>query len=346
MSESIRDGAPGRRRRLPIGILLFVAVLVAGWTAAWTWARSRGLEEMDVQLARLAARGVTIVCPERAVGGWPFRLEVSCRDPGVEIAAQGVGGSVAALRVVAQIWDPKLVLFEADGPLVADAAGRARVDATWRRLSASLRLRPGGVERLSLSVEGIDATARSGEGRVDHLKAEHLEAHGRTSGERGGDVDVALSAAAATLELAGRRIGPPRSDVGLDATFHDLLPPGPGEPLAVFAARGGRIAPVHARFAVGGVRVEGKGEVTLGLDGLLDGSIAFVGQGLEAVVTQAAALGPETASLLGGFVLLGKPSQDPEMPGRRLDLVIDHGRPRFGRLQLPAMAPLFQPRGS
>lgn len=345
MSEPMRaEGAP-RRHRLPIGILLLVAVLTAGWTAAWAWARTRAVEEMDAQLARLAGAGVTIVCPDRAVGGWPFRLEVSCRDPGVEIAARGLGGSVAALRVVAQVWDPHLVLFEADGPMVAEEAGRGRVDAKWRRLSASLRWHGGGVDRLSLSIEGVDATARTpgGDGR---LKAEHLEAHGRTSGTEDRDLDLAVSAAAAALEVGGRTIGPPRSDIDLAATLRAALPSGRGDALAAFARRGGRIEPIRAGFAVGGVRVAGKGDLTLGADGLLDGTIAFAAQGLEAVVAAPAALGAETASLLGGFVLLGKASRDPDLPGRRLDLVIDHGRPRFGRILLPPMAPLFRPPSS
>lgn len=345
MSEPMPAEGASRRHRLPIGILLLVAVLAAGWTAAWAWARSRAVEVMDAQLARLATEGVTIVCPDRTVGGWPFRLEVACRDPGVEIPARGLGGSVAALRVVAQIWDPHLVLVEADGPLVAEETGRGRMDAKWRRLSASLRWHTGGIDRASLSVEGIDATARTsgGDGR---LKAEHLEAHGRTSGAGDRDLDLAVSAAAAALEVGGRTIGPPRSDVDLATTLREMLPFGPGDELAAFAARGGRISPIRVGFAVGGVRVAGKGDLTLGGDGLLDGMISFAAQGLEAVVTAPAALGAETASLLGGFVLLGKASQDPDLPGRRLDLVIDHGHPRFGRIQLPPLAPLFRTRGS
>lgn len=344
MTEPSRDpAAPSSRRRLPIGILLGVGILAAGWTAAWSLARSRLVEEMDAGLARAAAEGVRIVCPDRSVGGWPVRLEVTCRDPGLEVPARGIGGSVAALRVIAQIWDPQLILVEADGPFVAEATGRGRVDATWRHLSASLRWRIGAVERLSLSIEGIDATLRQGETVAGRLQSEHLEGHGRASGETGRDVDAAVSAAGSRLEVAGRRVGPPRSDVSVDATLRDLLPPDRADPVRGFADRGGRIEPIHASFAVGGVRVAGKGALRLGSDGLLDGMITFAAQGLETIARDAAALGPETASLLGGFVLLGKASNDPELPGRRLELVLDHGRPRLGRVLFPPIPPLFQP---
>ena len=79
-------------------------------------------------------------------------------------------------------------------------------------------------------------------------------------------------------------------------------------------------------------------------DGLLDGSIAVAATGLERLALGASkALGAEAAGLAGGFVLLGKSSQDPDLPGRRLDLVIDHGRPRLGRVLFPPLKPLFPP---
>lgn len=343
--NSVPSEDAGRRRgrifRRPWVVLLGVAVLCAAWSAVWATMRSRLITEVDHQLARLERDGVRIVCPDRAVGGFPFRLEISCRDPGLEIAGRGVGGSVAALRIVAQIWDPRLVLAEADGPLVAEEAGRTRVDATWRGLRASLRWSTAGIERLSLSAEGLDLTRRETGAGVARLQAEHLEAHGRGSGAH--DVDVAVSVASGVATVEGKRIGPPRSDLSLAATLREVFPFGPGDPARAFAARGGRIEPIRADFAVGGVRVAGKGALTLGSDGLLDGMIGFAATGLEAVVTQAAALGPETAGVLGGFVLLGKASNDPDLPGRRLDLVVDHGRPRFGRILMPPMAPLFRP---
>ncbi|NLH79998.1 MAG: DUF2125 domain-containing protein [Phyllobacteriaceae bacterium] len=336
-------GATGRGRRRAIRALVVVALVAAAWTAAWTWARARLIAEIDLRLPMLAERGLRVVCPERTVGGLPFRLEVACRDPGVEAVATGAGGSVAALRTAVSVWSPTTVMVEADGPLVAEAAGRGRVDATWRRLVATLRWTPARPESVAVSIDGVDVTAHPAAGRTTRLRTEHLEASGRIPVDRPNDLDVAASTAAALLEIDGRRLGPPHADLSLTATLRDALPPGPAEPARAFAARGGRIEPIRTSFAVGGVRVDGKGAFTLGADGLLDGTVDFAAQGLEAVVRDAAALGPETASLLGAFVLLGKPSRDPDLPGRRLELIVDHGRPRFGRLVLPPMEPLFQP---
>lgn len=344
MSETGRSSErPSRGGRKPLFLLLAVAVVIAAWTALWTWGRGRLITEMDLRLARLSQAGVRIVCPERGIGGFPFRMEISCRDPGVELTNAGIGGSVAALRVVAQVWDPRLILVEADGPAVLEGVGRGRLDASWRRLGTSVRVHSGGVDRLSVSIEGLDATTRAADGRTLRLKAEHLEGHGRTSGPEDRDVDVALATAAAALVVDGRPVGPPRADLSAAATLRSLLPAGPGDPLAAFAARGGRIEGIRTSFAVGGASVAGKGEMTLGVDGLLDGTIALAAQGLEGVATQPAAFGAETASLLGGFLLFGKASTDPDLPGRRLDLIVERGRPRLGRLVFPPMAPLFRP---
>lgn len=337
------DRLPPSPRRWPLRLALACAVAVAGWTAAWTWARARLITEIDARLPILAERGVEIVCPERTVGGWPFRLEVACRDPGVEIAAEGIGGSVSAVRLTVSVWSPTAVTLEADGPLVAERDGQGRLDASWRRLAVVAQGWRAETARLALSVDGLDATTKTPDGRGGHLKAEHFEAQGRTGGDRAADLVLAVSAAASSLEIGGGRIGPPHADLSATATLRDALPPGPGEPARAFAARGGRIEPIRVGFAVDGVRVDGKGALTLGADGLLDGTIDFAAQGLEAVVHDAAKLGAQTTSLLGAFVLLGKPSRDPDLPGRHLELVVDHGRPRFGRLVGAPMAPLFHP---
>lgn len=338
------SGRPsGRFGRRSLMLLLATGIVCAGWSAVWATIRSRLIDEVDAQVSRLDRGGVRIVCPDRGVGGFPFRLEITCRDPGLELVEEDIGGSVTALRIVAQIWDPHLILVEADGPMIAEERGRGRVEALWRGLRVSLRWSTAGLERLSLSSEGLDLTVAETGAAPVRLRAEHFEAHARPSGAGGSDLDLAGSIAAGALSIDGRPIGPQRSDLAASTTLRRLLPPAPGDMARTFASRGGKIDSIRASFSVGGVRVEGKGAMTLGSDGLLDGSIGFAAKGLEAVVTDAGTLGPEATSLLGAFVLLGKASSDPDLPGRRLDLIMDHGRPRFGRIVMAPMKPLFDP---
>ena len=341
------NGGSGRRRgfgRWPTIVVLVLGILAAGWTALWTTARGRVSDEVDRRIAGLAAAGVGFACGERVIGGFPFRFEISCRDPGLTLARQGVVASAAAVRVVAQAWDPFLVITELDGPFTLTDRVGSKIAATWRSLRFSLRWHMRGVDRLSLSGEGVDLTSTPVGGGELHYKSEHLEVHGRTSGAKGGDVELALTSAASTLWLGGKRVGPERSDVEAASTLVDFLPPGRGEPLRIFAERGGRIDPIRFGLAMGGLTFAGKGTLTLGTDGLLDGEIGVAARGLESLASGGArVLGGEATTLATGFVLLGKPSSDPDLPGRRLDLIVDHGRPRLGRVVFPPMAPLFAP---
>lgn len=332
---------PRRFRRLPMMIGLGVALAAAGWTAVWATARSRLLAEVETRLAALAERGVVVACPERAVGGYPFRMELSCRDPGVAIRDRGLTASAAGLRVVVQIWDPNLILLELDGPgVVKDAGGETT--ASWRTLRASLRWAIGGVQRLSVASEGLDLTARPLGRPPVRVAAAHAEVHGRPSGASGHDLDLALSLAAASLTIADKRLGPPKADLSLSTTLVDFLPPGPGPALKAFAERGGRLEPVGLGFAVGGISVEGSGRLTLDRAGALDGMITLVARGLEGLASGGAKeVGPELTTVLSGFVLLGKGSNDPARPGRRLEMIVDRGLVRIGRLTLGQLPPAF-----
>ncbi len=328
--------------RLPRVLLVLVALLAVGWGVAWTMARSRVEAEIDHRLAVMRERGIAVVCPERSIGGFPFRFEVACRAPRLEIAARGVTLGAAGLRVVAQAWDPFLVITEIDGPLAFSAPGQA-VDAGWSRFRASLRWATDGLKRFSL--EGSELTlGHTATGRTLRLTAPRLELHLRAGGASGHDLDVAIDAVGAALFVGEQRLGPPAADLAATVTFRDALPPAPIEPLRAFAGRGGRIDPIRFTFSTAGMTFVGKGGLRLRDDGLLDGAIAVAARGLEALAGEGGrALGRDGAATAGAFLLLGKASDDPDLPGRRLDLVVENGRPRFGRVVLPQMAPLFAP---
>lgn len=333
--------AAPRRFRLPLAIGIGVAIAAAGWTALWATARGRILEEIETRLAMAAERGVVVACADRSVAGFPFRMELGCREPGLVLRDRGVTVSASALRVVAQVWDPRLLLIEVDGPGAGAAAGD-EIAAKWRGLRMSLRWSGEGVRRVSVSIDGLDLTARPAGRPATHLVAAHVEAHGRPSGAADHDLDLAASLAAASLTVGDHRIGPPTADVAAQATLLDFLPPGPGAPLPAFAARGGRIEPAKLSLAVGGITLAGEGRLGLDGEGVLDGMITLVANGLDGLAAGGAKdLGPELAAVLTGFALLGKASKDPAAPGKRLEMIVDHGSVRIGRVTLGRLPPVF-----
>ncbi len=334
-----RSGRP----RLPVVLLVVVLVVSAVWAGGWVLARTKVGEEMDRLVEQMAKRGVTLTCPRRSIGGFPFRFEIGCDGPEVAIAQQGTSLTTSRSKIVVQVWDPNLVLAEFDAPLeLATPAGV--FDGNASRLTVSLRWSLRGVDRLSLAAEGLDGVWTSADGPATRLVAERFELHGRDDGERRTDLDLALLAHGAVLFRGDKREGPERSDLDLSVRLNDFLPLTPPEPARAFAGRGGRVEPIRMTYSSAGLVFNGKGSLRLMPDGQLDGTIGVAAQGLERLAQGASkSLGPEATALASGFVLLGKSSTDPEMPGRRLELVVDHGRPHMGRVVFPQLHPLFQP---
>src|SRR4029079_8025550 len=89
------------------------------------------------------------------VGGYPFRIEVRCGEPGVEVRGQGGQLTVRAreLLAVAQIYQPTLVIAEVTGPMtINDSSEAIALTADWTLLEASVRGLPTAPERISIVV--------------------------------------------------------------------------------------------------------------------------------------------------------------------------------------------------
>jgi hypothetical protein len=339
MTETRDSGRARRTRRLPMAIGLGLAVLAAGWVAIWYSGRTRVLAEIDRIVADLGRRGLDLRCPDPVIGGFPFRMELTCPTPGVTDRRSGGVASATTVRLVGQVWDPFLLIAEIDGPILVEDGHGGRIAATVRSLRLSLRWSTAGVERLSLTAEGPDL-AFTGPGRLPlALKAASFEAHGRQTGTDGRDLDLAFHSAATEVAVAGRRLGPLRSDLDGAATFLGAIDRGAADPIAAFVGRSGRIEPLRLGVAVGGVSLEVSGALAFRPDGRLDGKLPAVVRGIESFAAAKGDLGPELSTAVGGFVLLGQPSGEGR-PGRRLDLVVDGGELRLGRLMVGRIPPL------
>ena len=140
--------APRRSRFWLFAPPALLALLVAALTAAWFVIRARTSDALDAFVANEAAAGRRWDCPERAIAGFPFRIEVSC----ARLAIEGPEGALAAgrLRTVTQIYQPRHTIFELDGPFRA-ASGGVVADGSWDDLA---RQRPYGSERARARLAG------------------------------------------------------------------------------------------------------------------------------------------------------------------------------------------------
>ena len=126
--------APRRRplwRLFIMPILLVVAAL--GWSAFWFYSASQVDSASDAWRAREAKSGRVYDCAKRSVAGFPFRLEVRCDGVSVSLSSQTaeqtatqapVTAKLGEILVVAQVYDPKLLIAEFTAPATIYDRGR------------------------------------------------------------------------------------------------------------------------------------------------------------------------------------------------------------------------------
>src|SRR6478609_4951295 len=162
-----------RRTGLRYTILLFIVfALAAGWTAFWKFAAGRAETAIDGWRAREARSGRIYTCGSQDVGGFPFRIEVNCDQALLRTNQPPIELRTSSLLMVAQVYQPGLLISEFHGPLTVGEPGKApEFVADWKLAQSSVR---GSLVFDLLSVERANGAARESMAR-----ARHAEFHGR-----------------------------------------------------------------------------------------------------------------------------------------------------------------------
>lgn len=208
MSDDIqaqpRPAGPNYARRIVL-LGIFVAVAGAAYTGAWFYFADRLERATARTLSEIENGGGTARCDDATVGGFPFRIGLSCTRVAYSDPGSGVGVSAGAFRSAGQIYAPSRLVGELDGPARVEAPGITPLDLNWERLRASIRLAAPLPERLS--VEGGDLTVSAGQD-TRLASATAFEAHMRANGP---DIDLAASFEDLALDpsLIDRRALPP-----------------------------------------------------------------------------------------------------------------------------------------
>lgn len=321
-------------------------VVVAAWSAGWVWLSGEVGPRMDAELEKLARRGVVVTCPNRAVGGYPFRIEIACVRPTLEIAREGLTAEVHALNAVAQIYAPRHVILEAEGPLLVTRADGLRIDAVWAVMRGSVVLVAPGLARVSIAGDTVEAKAESPSLPPSRLTATKLEAHvrpGETPANGLTDLDLAVVLRSAVFKSNERAVGPPPGDyVGLVALSR--MPYGPAplrERLAAWASAGGVATIRDLRYVggPGGALARVRGTLTPDATGRLSGTLDLGFAALEK-------LGPgvidgTARTVVQVLNLVGKPGKDGERDIRTMEVEVDRGRVRVGPARVAEIPPLF-----
>jgi hypothetical protein len=289
---------PVASRRRPLwplfvapGLLLIAAL---AWTGFWFFAASKAEMAADAWRAREARSGRVYDCARRSLEGFPFRFEVRCSGASVSLVSQTASqapftAKLDDILVVAQVYDPKLVIAEFKPPAtLADRAGQAwRVN--WALGRSSVVGLPGVPQRASLVFDdpAIDRIDGPTPGPLAHAK--RVELHGRPAEGFAPDhpaIETVLQINQGSVQGVHPVLAEPfDADVRSTVTgLKDLLPKPWPQRFREMQAADGKLEIAQSRIQQGEVVAVAAGALKLTEKGRLDGELRMTVAGLEKIV--------------------------------------------------------------
>jgi hypothetical protein len=295
-------------RRRPLWRLFIAPVLVLiaaiAWSAFWFFAASQVDTSADAWRAREAKSGRVYDCAKRSVAGFPFRLEVRCDGASVSLISQTAGqagaqtpitAKLGQILVVAQVYDPKLLIAEFTSPATVSDRNAQSFVVNWRLGHSSVVGLPAVPQRASIefddpAIDRIDASTRA---RLANAK--HVELHGRLI--EGSPPDQTTIESVLRINQGSIQgvhpvlVEPFDADVrAVVSGLKDFSPKPWPERFREIQAAGGHVEIAQSRIQQGDLIATAAGTLGLSPNGGLEGELQMTVAGLEKVI---AALGIE-----------------------------------------------------
>ncbi|MCC5978563.1 MAG: DUF2125 domain-containing protein [Salinarimonas sp.] len=220
------QGDPPKRRRggrfwLFAPYVLLVTVIVV-WSVGWFFVRDRVDSEIEIRLAREADLGRNWDCADRRVGGFPFRIDISCASL-IFTRADGATFSLGPTRALAQVYQPRHVIVEAAGPF-RGTDGIASFEGDWESLRMSVRELGRGTEQFALDLRAPEISVQGMAPAPVEASAERFELYLRPAPDLAaaeGAVDMVMRATDARAPALDRLVGddrPAQVEIGARTT--------------------------------------------------------------------------------------------------------------------------------
>src|ERR1700687_1898065 len=300
--RSMIDMALAPRRRplwrlfLPPVLLLIAA---AAWSAFWFYAASEAEVKADAWRAQEAKSGRVYDCAKRTVAGFPFRLEVRCDGASVSLISQTAGqaaaqtpitASLGEILVVAQVYDPKLLIAEFKAPArISESRATCSMLVNWSKARSSVVGLPAVPQRASIVFDDASIDRINGSMQTPLAQARHVELHGRLA--EGSSLDHPVIETVLKIEGGSVQEVHPLLAQPFDADVRTLLSglkdfspkPWP-ERFRELQAAGGHVELVQSRIAQGALVAVAAGTLGLTANGRLDGELQMTVAGIEKVI--------------------------------------------------------------
>ncbi|MCO5064745.1 MAG: DUF2125 domain-containing protein [Rhizobiaceae bacterium] len=307
-------------------LALFIIVLFGGYSAGWYWLAQQATQRVDDAVARLNDDGRTTICENRQIGGFPFRLGLTCDSVAYEDDVNHIVATSGGLRTAAQVYEPLKTIAELDGPLRVEAPGITPLFIEWDSLRASARLARPVPTLISVEAQGLSGISDPDDETdpVDFFSAEQAEAHLRPNGP---DLDWAGSFRQLEIDpgAVGNRTLPVFDGEG-DATIRNGVALIQSRPKSL---RGQSVEIRKLALVSGEAQMELSGPIAIDTNGLVDASLRLGMKNPAAVSTIFQTAVPERANEIGqAFAALGMLGDTPSVPIKieksriKLDLIL------------------------
>jgi hypothetical protein len=296
--------ATHKRRHWRLFVMPILLLLAAtAWSGFWFYAASQAEVKADAWRAQEAKSGRVYDCARRTVAGFPFRLEVRCAGASVSLVSQTAAQAAAQtpltaklseILVVAQVYDPKLLIAEFSAPAtVFDSQGVSSMVVNWSKGRSSVVGLPAIPQRASIVFDGASVDRVNASLQVPLARAKHIELHGRPA--EGTALEHPVIETVLRVEAGSVQDVHPLLTQPFDAEVRamlsglkDLAPKPWPERFRELQAAGGHVEIVQSRIQQGDLIAVAAGTLGLSAQGNLDGELQMTVAGLDKVI---AALG-------------------------------------------------------
>ncbi|HEV3501106.1 MAG TPA: DUF2125 domain-containing protein [Bradyrhizobium sp.] len=290
-------------RRRPLWRLFIMPVLLliaaAAWSAFWFYAACQVDVSADAWRAQEAKSGRVYDCANRSVAGFPFRLEVRCDGASVSLQSQTAGqvatqapvtARLGQILVVAQVYDPKLLIAEFTAPAtISDRGQQPSMVVNWSKARSSVVGLPAIPQRASIVFDDPEVDRFNGSLQAPLARAKHIELHGRLAEGSAADhpvIETVLKIEGGSLQEVHPLLAEPfDADVRtMLSGLKDFSPKPWPVRFRELQAAGGHVEIVQSRIAQGDLVAVAAGSLGLSAQGRLDGELQMTVAGLEKVI--------------------------------------------------------------
>ena len=335
--QDISKSRTSSRKYLYLALVVLLAF--AGWSAFWFFSYTKTQGLVDRLLARQIGGKPVVTCQDQQLGGYPFRLYLSCSS--YKLANPRTGWQIEGgpLRAIWQVYAPNLAVIETEDRLKIDhAASGQTFDIVSDLMRGSVRFSPTDfVARASFeaNMPTISSQNSSIAEAIGDITAEKLVFHARPTPQKTNDLDLSI---AATELSAGQWpiVSGQLSLTALEGLAQAIRTD--ANPARAWLQHSGKIENIDGLIEIGQKTLKLNGAVSFDDQGKANGlvKLSILNPGLS----QAGAAKPLSAKRDGlngpltALQLMGKPVKDGTMIGSQVDIKLSAGQITAGFLPL------------